>query len=227
MKKFKFALILLALIGAFALAQVYKWVDEQGNIHFGDKPPEKDNVEELVLPEGPSPEELKAAEEELRAKLESRKSRDQIQEEQERESRSKGYAEDLMAEERFNQCVEARHQVMVLERRGRAFKLRPDWTRSYLENEDRPVEIARLEKLVDDNCDTDTKSVQEQDVHLLELIKALNIRCITAWETLHKSNDPAADIANQKVEEAQEYIDEKCPSTEIHNLWIADWIFVR
>lgn len=227
MKKLKFSLILLLLIAAFALAQVYKWVDEKGNVHFGDKPPEKAGVEELVLPEGPSQEELEAAAEELRAKLESRKSRDKIQEEQRREGWSKDYAEDLMIEERFNRCVEARYQVIVLERRGRSFKLGSDWVRSYLKDIDRPAEISRLEKLVEEYCANDNKSVQKQNARLLELKDSLNIRCIAARETVQKNRGPDAGIDKRKVNEALEYIELKCPDTRLHNLWIADWIFVR
>jgi hypothetical protein len=38
------------LIALFAGAQVYKWVDEKGQVHFGDRPPEEQKVEELALP---------------------------------------------------------------------------------------------------------------------------------------------------------------------------------
>jgi hypothetical protein len=227
LKKLHYALALLILIAAFALAQVFKWVDEEGNVHFGDKPPEKADVEELVIPEGPSQEEIEAAEEALRERLESRESRDRSQADVERERWSEDYSEGLMTEERFNRCVEARYQVIVLERRGRAFKLSPNWTRHYLEDEDRPAEMSRLENLVDEYCDTDAKSVQKQNQRLLELKDALNIRCIAARERLQKSTDPQAGIDARQVREAQEYIELKCPDTKLHDLWIADWIFVR
>ena len=227
MKKLKYSLALLVLIAAFTLAQVFKWVDEKGNVHFGDKPPEKAGVEELVLPEGPSQEEIEAAEEALRERLESRESRDKSQADVERERWSEDYAEGLRTEERFQRCVEARYQVIVLERRGRAFKLGPDWTRHYLENADRPAEIARLENLVDDYCDTDDRSVKKQNERLLELKDALSIRCIAARERLQKSRDPQAGIDARQVREAQEYIELKCPDTKLHDLWIADWKFVR
>lgn len=227
MKKIRFFPILLILIAAFTLAQVYKWVDDKGNVHFGDKPPEKAGIEKLVLPEGPSQEEIEAAEESRREDLELRKSRDKVQEYQERESWGKDYGEDLMSEARFSRCVEARYQLLVLERRGRAFKLRPNWTRGYLEDVDRPVEISRLDKLVKEHCDTDTKSVQQQNVRILEIKDALNIRCIAAREKLQKSKDPAANIDKRKVNEAKQYIELQCPDTELHDLWIGDWIFVR
>lgn len=40
-------LVLMVFSGQFALAQVYRWVDEQGNVHFGDKKPKKQHVEDI------------------------------------------------------------------------------------------------------------------------------------------------------------------------------------
>lgn len=77
MKKSKWFLLLVVLISAFALAQVYRWVDEEGGIHFGDKPPEEVDAEKLILPEGPSEEEIVQAQEDLRKRLEARKIADE------------------------------------------------------------------------------------------------------------------------------------------------------
>lgn len=73
MKKSKWFLLLVVLISAFALAQVYRWIDEEGGIHFGDKPPEEVDAKELILPEGPSEKEIVQAQEDLRKRLEARK----------------------------------------------------------------------------------------------------------------------------------------------------------
>ena len=72
MKKSNVFLLLLALISAFSLAQVYRWVDEKGGIHFGDKPPEEGDAEQLVLPEGPSEAESARAQEDLRKRPQMR-----------------------------------------------------------------------------------------------------------------------------------------------------------
>ena len=36
-----------------------------------------------------------------------------------------------------------------------------------------------------------------------------------------------ADIDKRALEEVQSYIDLECPDMELHNVWIADWVFVR
>ena len=43
---------LLAIILIFPLtcfAEIYKWTDENGNVHFGDSPREQDNAETVVI----------------------------------------------------------------------------------------------------------------------------------------------------------------------------------
>jgi uncharacterized protein DUF4124 len=72
-KKSKFILLLLALLATIAVAQIYKWVDEKGRVHFGDQPPESSSVEELELPQGPSAEEVAQAQREARERLEAQK----------------------------------------------------------------------------------------------------------------------------------------------------------
>jgi len=217
----------MLLVALFAGAQVYKWVDEKGQVHFGDCPPADCEKEEMALPKGPSDEEVEAAQEELRETLESRKSSDQAQQEQQREAWSEEYAGDLRESEKFKRCVEARYQLTVLERRGRAFRLDRNWTRIYLEDEDRPAEMSRLKKRVKDHCDTAAESVKQQNIRVVEMKGALNIRCVAAREKFHKGTDPAAKIDQQDLQEAQDYIALNCPDVGLHDLWLGDWIFVR
>ena len=225
--KSRLLLLLILLVALFAGAQVYKWVDEKGQVHFGDCPPADCEMEEMALPQGPSDEEIEAAQEELRKTLESRKSSDEAQQEQQRKDWSEEYAGDLRESENFKRCVEARYQLTVLERRGRAFKLDRNWTRIYLEDEDRPAEISRLKKRIKTHCGTAAESVKKQNIRVAEMKDALNIRCVAAREKFHQGTDPAANIDKQDLQEAQDYIELKCPDVGLHDLWIGDWIFVR
>ena len=86
MKKSSGLLLLLVLISAVSLAQVYRWVDEKGGIHFGDNPPEEGDPEERVLPEGPSEKEIAQAQEDLRKRLEGREISDEVIESERRDA---------------------------------------------------------------------------------------------------------------------------------------------
>ncbi len=78
------AALLLPLVSA--AAQVYKWVDEQGQIHFSQTPPEQIQAEVVELPRNPPPakerlEQLKKrAEEPLKRAAEQKKKRQQEEE---------------------------------------------------------------------------------------------------------------------------------------------------
>ena len=56
MKVRALAILLLLLSNGIALAQVYKWQDASGAIHFGDDPPEGVDAQPLSIPESPTEE---------------------------------------------------------------------------------------------------------------------------------------------------------------------------
>lgn len=45
----KILTLILLMLPAFASAEIYKWVDENGRVHFGDSPKEKDKAEKVVV----------------------------------------------------------------------------------------------------------------------------------------------------------------------------------
>ena len=42
------SILLIALITPISQAQLYKWVDDQGNVHYGDSPPENADLKEIT-----------------------------------------------------------------------------------------------------------------------------------------------------------------------------------
>ena len=52
MKKFQLLVTVLFVFSLLAspvsVAQLYKWVDDQGNVHYGDSPPENANLKEIT-----------------------------------------------------------------------------------------------------------------------------------------------------------------------------------
>jgi Domain of unknown function (DUF4124) len=65
-------LALVLLVSPLAAAQVYQWEDEQGNVHFGDAPPEGVNAKAVDLPPGPSDQEVESAQRKLEDALNAR-----------------------------------------------------------------------------------------------------------------------------------------------------------
>ncbi|WP_020410887.1 glutaredoxin family protein [Hahella ganghwensis] len=47
--KFVFLILLLIATSGNVLGEIYKWVDDEGNVHFSDQKPESSGVEEVRL----------------------------------------------------------------------------------------------------------------------------------------------------------------------------------
>lgn len=71
-------LLALMLIPTLVSAQIYRWTDENGNVHFGDSPPGNANAKSLDLPKGPSDKEVEKAQRELQDALDARASGDSV-----------------------------------------------------------------------------------------------------------------------------------------------------
>ena len=75
------ALLALLLAGVTAAQDLYRWTDEQGRVHFGDRPPEDRAPEQLQLKTQP----LLGQDDEVRQRLERlRSGEEQKQQEEER-----------------------------------------------------------------------------------------------------------------------------------------------
>jgi len=58
MRKGHLVPLLLLLASAFTLADTYKWVDESGEVHYGDSPPLGVDTQIVIIPKGPSQEDI-------------------------------------------------------------------------------------------------------------------------------------------------------------------------
>lgn len=105
---------LLALSAAHA-AKFYKWVDERGQVHYTDSPPEHVDYEAVEGAAAASPEDAASAAERVenwRARQKERQAR--------REQRAAERAEaERLAEARTENCANARERARVLEQNTR------------------------------------------------------------------------------------------------------------
>ncbi|MES2128545.1 MAG: DUF4124 domain-containing protein [Pseudomonadota bacterium] len=132
MKRHRLALLVLAVAALPAAAQMYKWTDANGKIHYSDTPPLEGKVEEIKVAPAPPPAPLpKGATWQERERESSQRRLAQQQEE------AKAPPEPNAAQ----RCAAARGILSTLE--GKAvFQKDKDGKRAYLEDKDR----AALEK---------------------------------------------------------------------------------
>ena len=58
MRKSYLVALLLLLVGVLAVADTYKWIDDSGEVHYGDSPPPNVSTQRVFIPEGPSEEDI-------------------------------------------------------------------------------------------------------------------------------------------------------------------------
>lgn len=73
MRKGKLMALLLLLVLALAVGETYKWVDESGIVHYGDTPPPEIDTQTVVIPEGPSQEDVERERQRVRKLIEQSK----------------------------------------------------------------------------------------------------------------------------------------------------------
>jgi hypothetical protein len=227
MKFSKLPVMMAVLFTSCTLAEVYKWVDEDGMTHYADCPPTDCVFEELELPEGPTEEEMEAAREEFRKTVEARKAREAAAKAKRQTETQEEQRQEELRTERLEKCSEAIYQLDLLNQKRRVFKPQADGLRLYLENEHRPDEISRISALRDEFCSNDSNDQREQMELARELKLALSRRCMATRETLEKMQQPGANPIEEKQERYAEYVNTFCPSIESDDLWLGDWIVIR
>ena len=66
MRKSYLVALLLLLVGALAVADTYKWIDDSGEVHYGDNPPSGVNTQIVIIPGGPSQKDIERQQQQIK-----------------------------------------------------------------------------------------------------------------------------------------------------------------
>jgi hypothetical protein len=140
-----------------AWADLYKWTDESGKVHYSDQPPpgEVTNAESLKLKSTTPPVDTTATGTNASAKpktaaeqeMECRKRRVEAA-----EAEAKAQKEAQAAEEKKRNCERATAQVALLGRGGRITRPGPNGEQTYMSDEEIAKEIVNARKTADSWC---------------------------------------------------------------------------
>lgn len=144
------AIILFSLV-VFALpslGQVYKWVDEDGQIHFSQFPPNSDKqAEQVDVKVGTS-----ASATEAKKRLQEQREnllKDSIERGLSEEEKMRAMAE---SENKERRCEQARQQLTTLQNGGRIFTSNEAGERQYIDEKQRQDMIKKTQARVDEAC---------------------------------------------------------------------------
>jgi len=143
---------LIAAVGLFSstlgYAEIYKWTDENGKIHFSDTPVDNKakKLDIKITPSAPvsaktRDERKQRADQYLRARQEEREEQNKKQKEKKR-----------LAKLRKEKCGEAKHEYREITEAGTVYYKKKDGTRDYLEPERRKKEELRAKAEVKKWC---------------------------------------------------------------------------
>ena len=209
--------IALSSSATIAATDVYKWVDEDGNVHYCDSPPEGVEVERIDIAPAPCAQATAADGDQLET-ADDRYRRLK----QEREAAAAGRAaDDRSAIEREDRCAYLRKQLISLQQQLPVYRDEEgnfrtlsrydayDGKRQYLDDAERKKEIARVERDIELACE-DPSSRKEQALAAWERMNEK--RCEYARQKLALLLDEGSRATRQDIEEAQADVDQYCQS---------------
>jgi hypothetical protein len=145
----KLLLLLLVWTTSASAAGVYKWVDEQGRVHYGERPPARAQAQEIEVRQAPPP--LPAEDEAARRDNQQRLLR-AFEEEREQKKAQKQKSQEEEAK-RERQCAVARDRVRRYETVARVYDLDNQGNRRILSDEERAATEAQARQEVARWCD--------------------------------------------------------------------------
>lgn len=151
MKAAQILLLFVAAAGSVGADEIYKWTDDEGNVHYGDRPVADDarSVELVAISSSrTNPTDVDAA-------VEARKARDEARAEARtarEEAEEKAAEERKAAEEQVEKCNQYRATLEKYVTSRRLYKLDASGERVYLDDAQMQQERSDLQKRIQDDC---------------------------------------------------------------------------
>jgi hypothetical protein len=127
----------------------------------------------------------------------------------------------------ISDCVNALEQLTALQTFAPVYKQLGGDRRQYLDDSDRPAEIARIQKIIPGTCSRDPKTAATQRAAADRLHTARSPQCAFEREKLLMmekpgSRDPADDVEHQGARVAKE-----CPTVPMSDVWLVQMIWAQ
>jgi hypothetical protein len=149
MTKYVLGLLLALVFSASASAQMYKWVDKDGKVQYGDCPPADCKAVPIQAAPAPSPEETQRARQQTEQLIQDQKARDEVR--QAEQLRDQRQAEAAWAETQ-RKCKVFRGRLFVLKQPGVVTLTDDQGNVMRPTDEQRDKMIQELEAFIQKNC---------------------------------------------------------------------------
>lgn len=206
-------LLLVILIPSALGAAIYKWVDEEGVVHYADTPPVRPQEVQMVTPSAAQPSAAKTTAGPAAAEAGA------ITAAGDRE----------MSRLQLQACGRARQELLTLQR-GRAFRYDDKDDPAYLDDAAVQAETERLQAFIESECDGTPEQLaqQEEEAQRFAAQQAVEDRCVRARQRLAMMEKPESRTSPTDIATARREADERCRgATGDRTIILRRQVFIR
>ena len=142
--------LMAATPGLAGAASVYKWTDDSGVTHFGDRQPSGQNSEQVNVRSGTT-----RGQGEQRQSPQQRLGELQEQQQAQQQRREESAVEEARRKQREANCATARSNLEIIRSNAR-IRVEENGEMRYLSTEEIDDQRRRLEEIAEENCGPDT-----------------------------------------------------------------------
>ncbi len=142
-------MLVLSATNAVAKNEVYRWVDENGVVHFGDRPDGQTNAEQVDIQKGPISSTLSSPPPVSTNTIQEPSYADQLRDERAEKRREAAEQQQAIAEG----CAQRRQIVAQLEPHTRVIVQHEDGTVTRMDDNERLETLGEAKAYIAENCD--------------------------------------------------------------------------
>jgi hypothetical protein len=120
-------------------------------------------------------------------------------------------------------CPQALEQITTLRTMAPVYKLVGADQRHYIEDADRPAELAHLQRLAGAVCSTDPKAKKLQHEEAARLHLALSPECAIARDQLAAMQSRSSRESARSIEQQRRLVATNCPLVDAKDRWLLQW----
>ena len=125
-----------------------------------------------------------------------------------------------LADGTVSPCVNALEQVAALETSLPVYKLVGTDSRQYIDDADRPAEIARLQKIIGTSCSASSKARQSEESEAARLHTARSVQCTDERDKLARMEQKDSRDDRDSVVHQRKLVADMCPTVPTADVWL-------
>jgi hypothetical protein len=117
-------------------------------------------------------------------------------------------------------CVDALEQLETLQTAAPVYKRTGDQERQYLDDADRPVEVARQKTIVAGSCNAEPEMRRLEESEAENLHRARSPGCMEDRDRLSMMEKPAARTPEADLVRLRKRLATRCADVDLSNVWL-------